>query len=159
MEKRTEKKLRVVQFIQLAVFFIAVVFVILAPSAERVNSSGNLSARAIYLAQIRQFFCIPLCFSCGAGVIVSSVFGKKYSPPKKVRAACFICGLVLIGLGVYYCYGFAAFQFYPPLTFETGMYLMRNSWMISIWWSIAMVLLTISVFPDAVNAGSKPRRP
>lgn len=151
MVKCNKKKLRVFRCIQLTVFFIVFVFVILGPSPERVNSYGNFTARVIYLAQFRRFFCIPLCFSCGAGLITPYVIEKKYSPSKKIRVICFICGLVMIGLGVFYCCGFVVFQINPPLTFGMGMYLMQNVWIISIWWSIAAVLLNISISADAVK--------
>lgn len=150
MRKNSEKLLRILQFIHLVAFLIAIAFVILVPSADQVNSSESFAARSIYLAQIRQFFCIPLCFSHGAGIIVSIV-GKNCSPSKLIRRTCFGCSLLMVGFGIYYCCGFVAFQINPPLTFEMGMYLMQNSWIISVWWSIAMVLLTYSAFPCAVK--------
>ena len=151
MGKNGEKQLRILQGIYLATFFAAVVFVVLTPSARQVNASENFSVRLIFLAQLRKFFGIPLCFACGAGILVS-VFGKTGTQSKRIRRICFGCGLLMVGVGIYHCCGFVAFRSNPPLTFAMGMYLMENSWMISAWWSIAMVLLTYSALSCAVKS-------
>ena len=130
------------QLILLALFLFALVLVIVFPSARQVSAVEPTSER-IFLSQIRSFFFIPLCLSSGIGLFVSYAASRPRLSPQ-LRRVCLLCGLVMLGIGIYICYTLAMFQYPVPLSPATSIYMADNRWIICAWWSIAVILLTLS---------------
>ena len=140
-----QKLLNTLPLILLILLIGSMAFVAFVPSAKALNNSGDVTAISILLAQLRQFFAVPLCFFWAAGLVICS-FPPKLSTrlPEWVWP---VAGGVMTVIGIYCSWSAAAFLAFPPLPLGFGTFLMNNSWLISIWWTIAGVLLTLSILP------------
>lgn len=139
-----QKLLGMLPLILLVLLIGSMAFVAFVPSAKALNESGDATAISILLAQIRQFFAVPLCFFWAAGLVICSF------PPKLPRWPVWVCpvvGGVMAAVGIYCCWSMTASLAFPPLPSGFGTFLMNNSWLISIWWTIAGVFLALAAVP------------
>ena len=139
-----QKFLNTLPLILLVLLIGSMAFVAFVPSAKALNESGDVSAIGILLAQLRQFFATPLCFFWAAGLVICSF------PPKLPRWPEWVCpvvGGVMTVVGIYCSWSAAAFLAFPPLPAGFGTFLMNNSWLLSLWWAVAGVFLTLSILP------------
>lgn len=151
-----QKLLNTLPLILLILLIGSMAFVAFVPSAKALNNSGDVTAISILLAQLRQFFAVPLCFFWAAGLVICS-----FPPKLPVRWPEWLCpavGGVMTVIGIYCSWSAAAFLAFPPLPFGFGTFLMNNSWLINIWWTIAGVLLTLSILPrrDTIKHKNRP---
>ena len=138
-----EKFINTLPLILLILLIGSMAFVAFVPSAKALNESG-VTAVGILLAQLRQFFAIPLCFFWAAGLVICSF------PPKLPRWPEWVCpvvGGVMTVVGIYCSWNAVALQTFPPLPYGLGVFLMDNTWLINIWWAVAGVFLTLSILP------------
>lgn len=140
-----QKLLNTLPLILLILLIGSMAFVAFVPSAKALNNSGDLTAISILLAQLRQFFAVPLCFFWAAGLVICS-----FPPKLSTRLPVWVCpavGGVMTAVGIYCSWNAVALQTFPPLPYGLGVFLMDNTWLINIWWTIAGVLLTLSILP------------
>ena len=140
-----QKLLNTLPLILLILLIGSMAFVAFVPSAKALNNSGDVTAISILLAQLRQFFAVPLCFFWAAGLVICS-FPPKL-PVRWPEWVWPVAGGVMTVIGIYCSWSAAAFLAFPPLPLGFGTFLMNNSWLISIWWTTAGVLLTLSILP------------
>lgn len=150
-----QKLLGMLPLIFLVLLIGSMAFVAFVPSAKALNDSGDVSAIGILLAQLRQFFATPLCFFWAAGLMICS-FPPKL-PARWPGWFCPVVGGVMTVVGIYCSWSAAAFLAFPPLPFGFGTFLMNNSWLINIWWTVAGVFLTLSILPRRDTTKHKNR--
>lgn len=140
-----EKIFRTLPLILLVLLIGSMALVAFVPSAKALNDSGDVTAIGISLAQLRQFFAIPLCFFWAVGLMVCSFRPKV--PARWPDWVCPAVGGVMTAAGIYCSWSAAAFLAFPPLPAGFGTFLMNNSWLLSLWWAVASVFLTLAVIP------------
>ncbi len=144
--RRHNKRIRLLQICQIVVFVITLLYIVLIPSPEQLDQSGNISAFNILLSQIHRFLAAPLCVSSAVGWLVVTFLAALIREPMQKQSlprSFLIAALFLVIAGIYFCIGFTCFQMYPPLTFESGLYIINHHWLVSVWWCAAAILLSL----------------
>lgn len=138
------KRLKTFRRYTFVVFSAMLLLFLLLPSPSAANKTG-ISASKIFLSQLRSFLVFPLCVSSGACICFASLYqskGCRIVHSSRRRWICLAVLAVMVLLGGYWCIGFIGFQILPPIPFSAGLYIMRNPWVLSIWWVTVAFLLT-----------------
>ena len=148
MKEYSSRAIKILQYVELTTFIITVILITIFPSAEHLNQTGQLTGGKIFLSQIRGFFLIPFCYASAIGCLVTTTCVKKirFIPQRRSWGfVCFFCMIIGAILGIYFGVGFVGFHVNPPMSFDVGIYIMNNRWIISVWWIVNAILLTASI--------------